>query len=317
MTRVFHRSLAHDYPVAVSGRASPSATARGATISTPRAAPRSPAWAFPPGRAGGHACPLDSLAYAHTTSSPRPWRKSWRRRCVADAPEGISHVYFLSGGSEAIETALKMARQYFVEIGQPQRRHIIGRRQSYHGNTLGGAGGRTQCGAAGPVCAAADRSEHVLAPYELSRAGARRDAGSLWSPARRRSRTRSSGLGRTASSPSSPRPWAAPPAARSPPRPAISAPSASLRPARHPPHPRRGHVRHGPHRHAARLRAEGVSPDLMTFAKGSAAGSPPSALCWWPTGCSRPSTAARSCSSTAIPISAIRWPARRALPCRR
>ena len=48
-----------------------------------------------------------------------------------------SHVYFVSGGSEAIEAALKMARQYFVEIGQPQRRHFIARRQSYHGNTLG------------------------------------------------------------------------------------------------------------------------------------------------------------------------------------
>src|SRR5690606_39551846 len=46
-------------------------------------------------------------------------------------------VYYVSGGSEAIEAALKMARQYFVEIGQPQRRHFIARRQSYHGNTLG------------------------------------------------------------------------------------------------------------------------------------------------------------------------------------
>jgi len=49
----------------------------------------------------------------------------------------MSHVYFVSGGSEAIEAALKMARQYFVEIGQPQRQHFIARRQSYHGNTLG------------------------------------------------------------------------------------------------------------------------------------------------------------------------------------
>ena len=49
----------------------------------------------------------------------------------------MSHVYFVSGGSEAIEAALKMARQYFVEIGQPQRAHFIARRQSYHGNTLG------------------------------------------------------------------------------------------------------------------------------------------------------------------------------------
>ncbi|HET9205972.1 MAG TPA: aspartate aminotransferase family protein, partial [Burkholderiaceae bacterium] len=47
------------------------------------------------------------------------------------------HAYFVSGGSEAIEAALKMARQYFVESGQPQRRHFIARRQSYHGNTLG------------------------------------------------------------------------------------------------------------------------------------------------------------------------------------
>ncbi|NBY28712.1 MAG: aminotransferase class III-fold pyridoxal phosphate-dependent enzyme, partial [Betaproteobacteria bacterium] len=53
------------------------------------------------------------------------------------APAGMSHVFLVSGGSEAMEAALKMARQYFVEIGQPQRRHFIGRRQSYHGNTLG------------------------------------------------------------------------------------------------------------------------------------------------------------------------------------
>ena len=50
---------------------------------------------------------------------------------------GMSHVYFVSGGSEAVEATLKLARQYFVEIGQPQRRHFIARRQSYHGNTLG------------------------------------------------------------------------------------------------------------------------------------------------------------------------------------
>jgi adenosylmethionine-8-amino-7-oxononanoate aminotransferase len=56
---------------------------------------------------------------------------------VAEAPDGIGHVYFVSGGSEAVEAALKLARQYFVEIGEPQRRHVIARLQSYHGNTLG------------------------------------------------------------------------------------------------------------------------------------------------------------------------------------
>ena len=46
-------------------------------------------------------------------------------------------MYFVSGGSEAVEAALKLARQYFVEIGQPQRTRFVARRQSYHGNTLG------------------------------------------------------------------------------------------------------------------------------------------------------------------------------------
>ena len=53
------------------------------------------------------------------------------------APEDLQQVYFVSGGSEAMEAALKLARQYFLEIGQPQRRTFIARRQSYHGNTLG------------------------------------------------------------------------------------------------------------------------------------------------------------------------------------
>ena len=56
---------------------------------------------------------------------------------IERAPGDLDRVYFVSGGSEAVEASLKLARQYFVEIGQPQRRHLIARRQSYHGNTLG------------------------------------------------------------------------------------------------------------------------------------------------------------------------------------
>ena len=56
---------------------------------------------------------------------------------VARAPGDLSHVYLVSGGSEAMEAALKLARQYFLEIGQPERKYFIARRQSYHGNTLG------------------------------------------------------------------------------------------------------------------------------------------------------------------------------------
>ncbi|MBC8267175.1 MAG: aspartate aminotransferase family protein [Rhodospirillaceae bacterium] len=78
-----------------------------------------------------------SLAFAHTgffTSAPA---EELAEKLISKAPAGINWVYFVSGGSEAIEAAIKMARQYVTLIDQPQRRHIIGRHQSYHGNTLG------------------------------------------------------------------------------------------------------------------------------------------------------------------------------------
>src|SRR6202040_299715 len=80
---------------------------------------------------------LDALAYAHTAFFTTGVAERLADRLIEDAPPGLSHVYLVSGGSEAIEAALKMARQYFVEKGEPRRRHIIARRQSYHGNTLG------------------------------------------------------------------------------------------------------------------------------------------------------------------------------------
>jgi adenosylmethionine-8-amino-7-oxononanoate aminotransferase len=80
---------------------------------------------------------IDTLAYAHTGFFTTEIAEQLADRLIEDAPAGIDHVYLVSGGSEAIEAALKMARQYFVEKGETQRRHIIGRHQSYHGNTLG------------------------------------------------------------------------------------------------------------------------------------------------------------------------------------
>jgi adenosylmethionine-8-amino-7-oxononanoate aminotransferase len=77
------------------------------------------------------------MAFAHTSFFTNAPMETLADMLVADAPPGIDKVYFVSGGSEAIEGALKLARQYFVEIGQPQRRYFIARRQSYHGNTLG------------------------------------------------------------------------------------------------------------------------------------------------------------------------------------
>jgi adenosylmethionine-8-amino-7-oxononanoate aminotransferase len=80
---------------------------------------------------------IDALAYSHTAFFTTEAAERLADRLIEDAPAGLNHVYLVSGGSEAIEAALKMARQYFVEVGEPQRRHVIARRQSYHGNTLG------------------------------------------------------------------------------------------------------------------------------------------------------------------------------------
>ncbi len=80
---------------------------------------------------------VDKLAYAHTgffTSEPT---EALADKLIAAAPAGMDKVYFVSGGSEAVEAALKLARQYYLEIGQPERRRFVARRQSYHGNTLG------------------------------------------------------------------------------------------------------------------------------------------------------------------------------------
>jgi len=84
------------------------------------------------------AAQAEKLAFAHTgffTSEPA---EALADLLTAHAPPGtLDRVYFVSGGSEAVEAAIKLARQYHLERGQPQRRHIIARRQSYHGNTLG------------------------------------------------------------------------------------------------------------------------------------------------------------------------------------
>ena len=98
---------------------------------------------------------LDRIAYAHTgffTSEPA---EALADLLIAHAPPGIDRAYFVSGGSEAVEAAIKLARQYFLEVGQPQRARLIARKQSYHGNTLGALSAGGQCDAAGAVRAVA------------------------------------------------------------------------------------------------------------------------------------------------------------------
>ena len=58
-------------------------------------------------------------------------------KIVGLTPEGLSKVFFVSGGSEATESAMKMARKYHIETGNPQKHRVISRWQSWHGNTAG------------------------------------------------------------------------------------------------------------------------------------------------------------------------------------
>ncbi len=83
---------------------------------------------------------LDTLDYAHTSFFTNEPMEKLAVHLVASAPTPMAKAYFVSGGSEAMEAALKLARQHFVEIGQKRRTHFVARRQSYHGNTLGALG---------------------------------------------------------------------------------------------------------------------------------------------------------------------------------
>ncbi len=80
---------------------------------------------------------MDKLAFAHTGFLSSEPAEALADALIAKAPDGIDRVYFVSGGSEATEAAIKLARQYYLEIGRPSRSKLIARKQSYHGNTLG------------------------------------------------------------------------------------------------------------------------------------------------------------------------------------
>jgi adenosylmethionine-8-amino-7-oxononanoate aminotransferase len=145
VTHVLHRQINHNYPVA--------AAAKGIYISDSAGKEYIDASGGAAVSCLGHSHPdiiaamraqLDRFEYAHTSFFTSQAAEELADDLVAHAPEGLGHAFFVSGGSEAIEAALKLARQYFVERGEPQRRFLIARRQSYHGVTLGAlaVGGR-------------------------------------------------------------------------------------------------------------------------------------------------------------------------------
>ena len=138
MTHILHRQIGHSYPTAT--------TARGVMIRDSTGKEYIDASGGAAVSCLGHSHPdvlsamhqqLDQLAYAHTSFFTSQTAEELADELVAHAPEGLSRVFYVSGGSEAVEAALKLARQYFVERRQSQRRFIIARRQSYHGVTLG------------------------------------------------------------------------------------------------------------------------------------------------------------------------------------
>ena len=138
MTRVFHRNPREAYPVAVRGE--------GAYLIDREGKRYLDASGGAAVSCLGHSDAavvkaiqeqLARLPFAHTSFFTNEPMEALADALVAHAPAPLEKVYFVSGGSEAIEAALKLARQYFVEKGEPQRRYLIGRRQSYHGNTLG------------------------------------------------------------------------------------------------------------------------------------------------------------------------------------
>ena len=137
-THVFHRSLLTTPPVAVRGQGLWLEDAAGQRYidASGGAAVSCLGHGHPDVLAAMHR-QIDQLAYAHTSFFTTEVAEQLADQLVRTAPAGMSHAYFVSGGSEAVEAALKMARQYCLEIGQPERSHFIARRQSYHGNTLG------------------------------------------------------------------------------------------------------------------------------------------------------------------------------------
>ncbi|WP_339935600.1 aspartate aminotransferase family protein [Vreelandella glaciei] len=138
MTRLLHRSIGQALPRAASAQGVYITDTEGRQYldGSGGAAVTSVGHAHPEVLAAMRA-QIDNLCYAHTGFFTTDAAEELAEKLVDLAPEPLNHVYLVSGGSEAVEAALKMARQYYVEVGEPQRRHIIARRQSYHGNTIG------------------------------------------------------------------------------------------------------------------------------------------------------------------------------------
>jgi adenosylmethionine-8-amino-7-oxononanoate aminotransferase len=137
-SKILHRQLRGQFPIAVAGAGCWITDTAGKRYldASGGAAVSCLGHGHPDVLAAMHA-QIDAIAYAHTSFFSTAVAEELADELIAQAPPGITHAYLVSGGSEAMEAALKLARQYFVEKGEPQRARFIARRNSYHGNTLG------------------------------------------------------------------------------------------------------------------------------------------------------------------------------------
>ena len=220
---------------------------------------------------------LDRLAYTHTSFFTTGVAEELADRLSAAAPGGPWRVLFVSGGSEATEAALKLARQLQVERGQPSRDHFVSRHFSYHGNTLGAlsVGGHiARRKLYGPILAQCPPHPAGLTRYRHQQAGETAEAYGL-----RMARTLADLLDQLGSD----RVIAfiaetvvGATLGAVPPTPGyFRRDSLDLRSPWRADDPRRGDVRDGTLRQPLCLRADGVVPDMITLAKGLGAGYQP------------------------------------------
>ena len=138
MTHVFHRDQRHAYPVAVRGEGCYIIDAQGRRYLDAAAGAAVSCLGHNDAEViAAIEAQLKRLPYAVTSFFTNEPAEELADLLAKDAPEGLEKVWFALDGSEAVESALKLARQFALETGQPQRHVVVSRRQSYHGNTLG------------------------------------------------------------------------------------------------------------------------------------------------------------------------------------
>jgi len=110
---------------------------------------------------------MSKICYTHTVAFTTPVAEELANTILEGNPYGLARAFFVCSGSEAMDSALKLARQYYVEIKQPQRTHIVARHRSYHGNTVGALSVSSHVGRRAPFKNALilDNVSYVSATY--------------------------------------------------------------------------------------------------------------------------------------------------------